>query len=92
MHKVDNENPNEMYDQAKNLLKKYYGNYSITNNTKLTVTPSVQLMPAQPEPFFISVNEYNKCCMETTSIQLQKRQIKIINVIVVHEIVVTNRV
>ena len=56
MHKVDNENPNEMYDQAKNLLKKYYGNYSITNKTKLTVTPSVQLMPAQPEPFFISVN------------------------------------
>ena len=58
MREVDNENPNEMYNQAKKLLKKYYGSSSISNQTKLAATPSVQLIPTKAEPFFASVHKY----------------------------------
>ena len=42
MREVDNENPNEMYNQAKRSLKKYYGSSSISNQTKAAATSSVQ--------------------------------------------------
>ena len=58
MHEVDNENPNEMHNQAKKLLKKYYGSSSISNQTKLAATPSVQLIPLKAESFFVSVDEH----------------------------------
>ena len=58
MHEVDNENPNEMHNQAKKLLKKYYGSSSISNQTKPAATPSVQLIPLKAESFFVSVDEH----------------------------------
>ena len=42
MREVDNENPNEMYNRAKKLLKKYYGSSSISNQTTAAATSSVQ--------------------------------------------------
>ena len=44
MCEVDNENPDEMYNQAKKSLKKYYGSSSNSNQTKPAATPSVQLI------------------------------------------------
>ena len=33
IHEVDGDKPDEMYEQAKRSLKKYYGNSSITNSS-----------------------------------------------------------
>ena len=39
MYEVNNENPNEMCNQAKKSLKKYYGSSSNYNQTEPATTP-----------------------------------------------------
>ena len=51
MREVDNENPNEMYNQAKKLLKKYYGSSSIFNQTKLAANLLFNLYPQKQNRF-----------------------------------------
>ena len=58
MREGESENSNEMCNQGKKTLKKYYSSFSISNQIKTVVTSLLQLMPPIPETFFASVGEY----------------------------------
>ena len=62
MREVDNDIPDEMYEQAKKALKKYFGSSAISNVTKaldsVVVTPQVSSSVKQ-EVFFTDEEEYN---------------------------------
>ena len=55
MREVDKENPNEMYNQVKELLKKYYGSSSIFNQTN----------PANIDLFKVNQRNTRKSCVQS---------------------------
>ena len=58
MREVDNESPDEMYEQAKKALKKYFDNSAITNEHSNKAVEVITPPVIKQEPLFTLMNEY----------------------------------